>query len=927
MIRKNNYTKYISSKKYYSWYVFFFLLFALFTLSFFIYHDKTVIYSRLGDSSRQHIIVLAYYGHYLRGIIKELFLNHSLTIPMFDMSIGLGGDVITTFSYYAIGDPFAFLSVFCPMQYVEYLYVFLIFLRIFCAGITFSMYCRYHGMCSLYTLVGSFIYIFSAYPLNQGFSHPFFINPMVYLPLLFIGVDKMLKKEGNLLYIEMIAISALSNFYFFYMLCITIFLYVIFRYGMLYGLKLNKKAAHMFLKFLICSLLGIGMSFVLFYPAAMSILSSSRFSVDNYVPLLYPTKYYLELLVQFSTASFYQESLGYTPLAFISVIVLFLKRREKKVYPWLCAGFLLLSLFLLIPWFGHALNGMAYVTNRWLWALAFIVALITVHILPSMLELSKKQTRILLIISAFYYVFMFITASVRTERTMSMLIELAFILILILSLRETSDNIKYKVPIIFLAACSLMLGTNIFYTYSISEENVINRFIDSGTALGIIKFGTPGMLLQDIEDSAIYRYDTAAVPSANIMNNSPLLLDKNGTSFYLSTTEKSISDLLHTMKLNTSFEQQYNNMDRRSFLDILLGAKYQIIPKGKEAFLPFGYNTFVKSENNYSLYQNDYVLPLCFTSDTYISSDIFSSYNVTQKQQALLQGIVVDHTDYVREIHPIFTDCKQKITLNASDGIEIKESSFRVTKNDATVTISFTGMKNSETYLLFDNFNFKGINPYKLITPQELSEMSQYERNCLKFKSKNYSEPDSLYLSMNMGELYNGLSLRTNKNDFYCGIHDFLVNMGYSKEAQTTVTITFPEVGTYTYDNLSVVCQPMEKLYEQSVALKQDVPEKFEINNNEIYTSLSLKTNKLVCFSVPYSSGWSAIVDGQKTEILKANNFCMALELEKGAHEIILQYETPYFKIGSIISIVSTGIFLCMAIFTYRRKKKWRTQV
>ena len=172
------------------------------------------------------------------------------------------------------------------------------------------------------------------------------------------------------------------------------------------------------------------------------------------------------------------------------------------------------------------------------------------------------------------------------------------------------------------------------------------------------------------------------------------------------------------MRLNTSFEQQYHNLDRRSFLDVLLGAKYQIIPKGKEAFLPFGYNTFVKSENNYSLYQNDYVLPICFTSDTYISSDIFSSYNITQKQQALLQGIVVDHTDYVREIHPIFTDCKQKITLNASDGIEIKEGSFRVTKNDATVTISFTGMKNSETYLLFDNFNFKGINPYKLITPQ-----------------------------------------------------------------------------------------------------------------------------------------------------------------------------------------------------------------
>lgn len=65
------------------------------------------------------------------------------------------------------------------------------------------------------TLIGAFTYSFSGYVMIYGIKHPLFINPMIYLPIIFIGLDKVLKKEKSILFIIMVSISLSSNFYFF----------------------------------------------------------------------------------------------------------------------------------------------------------------------------------------------------------------------------------------------------------------------------------------------------------------------------------------------------------------------------------------------------------------------------------------------------------------------------------------------------------------------------------------------------------------------------------------------------------------------------------------------------------------------------------------------------------------------------------------
>ena len=56
--------------------------------------------------------------------------------------------------------------------------------------------------------------------------------------------------------------------------------------------------------------------------------------------------------------------------------------------------------------------------------------------------------------------------------------------------------------------------------------------------------------------------------------------------------------------------------------------------------------------------------------------------------------------------------------------------------------------------------------------------------------------------------------------------------------------------------------------------------------------------NKILCLSIPYSKGWTAKVDGQKTRLLKGNYAFIALPLEAGHHDIVFTYFTPGLKVG-----------------------------
>jgi len=72
-------------------------------------------------------------------------------------------------------------------------------------------------------------------------------------------------------------------------------------------------------------------------------------------------------------------------------------------------------------------------------------------------------------------------------------------------------------------------------------------------------------------------------------------------------------------------------------------------------------------------------------------------------------------------------------------------------------------------------------------------------------------------------------------------------------------------------------------------------------------------------FSIPYSKGWSAYVDGVKCQVVQANVMYMALPLSPGTHHIILKYETPYLRVGIFVSFMALVILIGIVI--YRKRK------
>ena len=112
----------------------------------------------------------------------------------------------------------------------------------------------------------------------------------------------------------------------------------------------------------------------------------------------------------------------------------------------------------------------------------------------------------------------------------------------------------------------------------------------------------------------------------------------------------------------------------------------------------------------------------------------------------------------------------------------------------------------------------------------------------------------------------------------------------------------------------------MTGIDRQTRKLKKEVLTDIKTQNNEISGKISLSDRKALVFSIPYSEGWTAYVDGEKTEIQEANTMYMALELPKGEHEIRLVYCTPYLKTGLCLTCI--GVLCYIVLVLINRKKK-----
>ncbi|MBN1660597.1 MAG: YfhO family protein [Anaerolineae bacterium] len=64
-----------------------------------------------------------------------------------------------------------------------------------------------------------------------------------------------------------------------------------------------------------------------------------------------------------------------------------------------------------------------------------------------------------------------------------------------------------------------------------------------------------------------------------------------------------------------------------------------------------------------------------------------------------------------------------------------------------------------------------------------------------------------------------------------------------------------------------------------------------------------------------YYPGWTATVDGQPAPILKADLYFRAVPLDAGSHEVVFLYEPHAMRLGALISLIATGVWLVALVF------------
>ena len=882
----------------------------------FFANGKSLVWSH--DGVPQHLNSLAYYGKYLRKVLHTLFIEHKLSLPLWDMHIGYGSDILTTLHYYVIGDPLTLLSVFVPASKTEALYAFLIFLRIYLAGIAFSRYSFYHKNSKQATFMGTMIYIFAGWTIYAAMKHPYFSNPMIYLPLILLGIDKIYKKQKPYVFIWSVALAGLSNFYFFYMLGIFMVLYAIFRYFDLFADRSIKNIGKWLGVFAVYSVIAVLIAAVILLPVILPVFGTDRFKAENYVPLFYDRIYYEKYLGCLIGENMIQWGVaGYTAVSLAGVFVLFSK---KKKYTALKAGFVLLNVFLLLPYAGHVLNGLSYVSNRWIWAYGMLIAYIFVKIYPELFALTLTEKRKVFVMLLIYCILALLPEAARTQRNLMAMVLLSLSTFTVLSFGNIFTRERNLTVMVagFLIAGILF---NMHYQYSY-EKDYLSEFTDSGEALEKLETGVDRAVLST-DDPSVYRYDQM---DTNSSENSSMQMGTNSTAYYFSVASSSIANFFDEMYLNTPWEQHYNNLDGRTILDRLASVKYFVVKKGKESDLPYGYSRLSgeaeKNGKTYLAYADEDALPLGYTYDSWISREDYDKMTVTEKQQALLQGVVLDDSS-LPETETHFNDREVSYYTSEGKGCRLKNGKVVVTQENAQLKLVFKGEENAETYLITEGLDYEGLSPREMISDKKWSKMTTYEQNKLLEENSNWRYwKESQKASIQIGGrfLKKTIQIFTDKYNAYSGKHNFLCNTGYSEKGRHTITLTFENTGVYSFDSLKIYCQPMTEIDSQTSKLGEEVLTDVKIGNNEINGKISLSDTKALVLSIPYSEGWTAYVDGEETELKEANTMYMALELPKGDHEIHLVYWTPYLRTGLCLTCI--GVLCYIVLVLINRKKK-----
>ena len=192
----------------------------------------------------------------------------------------LGANFIGSYSFYLLGSPFFWITLPFPNDFIPYLMGPLLILKFSFAALTAYAFITRFVHNKNYAVMGGLLYAFSGFSVyNVFFNH--FHEAIIYFPLLLLTLEWVMCKERYAPFIFVVALCAISNYYFFFGMVIFTVLYFILRVCSP-GWDMFRKRATLKRDFgrlgLVAAeaVLGVLLSAVIVLPAVMAITGNTR---------------------------------------------------------------------------------------------------------------------------------------------------------------------------------------------------------------------------------------------------------------------------------------------------------------------------------------------------------------------------------------------------------------------------------------------------------------------------------------------------------------------------------------------------------------------------------------------------------------------------------------------------------------------------
>ncbi len=866
-------------------------------LSIFPYGDRSIL---ILDMNAQYV----YFFEQLRDIITS---DESV---LYSFERALGGEFLGIYAYY-LASPLSLIVVLFPKHMITEAIKVLLLLKCGLSGLSFAYYLdKTRKRNAVGFTIFSTMYALCAYAVTFQ-SNIMWMDALIWLPLITLGIERVVKTGHFKLYVIALAIGIWSNYYIGYMLCIYVVLYFfcyLFAHKndeinllgeRLHRLKsLGRIALYSLVAVMISAFVIIGGVYSLSFGKATHQSAELTFTL-NYDFLDLATKLFVgsyDTVRPDGLPNIYSGILMLLmlPAYFISKHI---KAREKILYALLCLVFVASFSINALNLAWHGFQPPVWLSFRYSFLFSFIALTMAYRGFEHLREIKGKTLfgigvcfiGLLILIQKLCTIPRYIRDKDTVEQVLPdfqiIWLSIGFIILYLIVLyfsKKPKLPITMSVLLVALVSVEMLTSSLIIWTEQINDVGWASR----SNYLNFVNRAEYGMdyIEENEQDYLFFRTEKTLYRK----NNDAFAIDMNGVSEFTSTFNKDIITFLKRVGF-VSRSQASKYVSGNEVIDSLLGIRY-VIGEGpdKNDYIQVPVSdlyekTYLEDKNLY-IYKNPYALPLAYGVSSNIKNtalnyeDVYSSFEYTEIIVGAMMGLDNDQGYDLFESAPYRISYKSNCTVSSS-GDQLR---FIRSSSGTTSSATFT------------------------VTPSRDGSVYAY------LPSPYYTKA-TLYVNDNFA------------SDLFNSDHQRIVNLGNFKAGESIkVRMDFDSsliVVEADYPLFTQINQ--DKLVEFTTKFNENGLNITDFKDTHIKGALNATADLTVFTSIPYDKGWNVYVDGQRVDTFEVTEAFLAFDITSGEHTIEMKYMPIEHLLGIIISIAGVILFILFIL----AHKKWGAPV